>query len=120
MLEGNDFHAPIVELVPLAFAYLLFIAGAACGIVASFIGNTLTAYGEIGVQMLRQWSEQWQSTATADMAQLVAMEQISLLGRLRGQNFTKWRLLQAGVLAQLSGMGVFLIVLAMLILRPQT
>jgi integral membrane sensor domain MASE1 len=120
LLEGKDFHAPLGLLVPLALAYMLFVAGIACGIVASIIGNTLSAFGEIPAKTLRGWVDDWESAATADLAQKVANVQIGLLGDLRGQNLTKWRLLQAGVMAQLVAMLVFLGVLGILIVKPQT
>lgn len=107
VLKGTSHDIPSSLVIPLAIAYALFAVAAACGIVGSARGNTLESYGEFHTDLMRNWFTDWTSTGTAATAQVIASQQLSVLGQMRGDNLTKWRFLVAGVSAQILAVAVF-------------
>lgn len=107
VLKGTSHDIPSQLLLPLGFAYALFAVAAACGILASARGNTLEAYGEFHIDLLRGWFPDWASLNTAAAAQAIANQQLTVLGSMRGDNLAKWRLMVAGVSAQILAVVIF-------------
>jgi hypothetical protein len=93
--------------VPLGLAYALFAVAAACGILASARGNTLEGYGEFHTDLLRGWFPGWASPNTADTAKVVADQQLTVLGNMRGDNLAKWRLMVVSLSAQILAVAIF-------------
>jgi hypothetical protein len=107
VLKGTSHDVPAQLLVPLGFAYALFAVVAACGILASARGNTQEAYGEFHTHLLRVWLPDWASPNTADAVKVIADQQLTVLGNMRGDNLAKWRLMVAGVSAQILAVAIF-------------